>query len=99
MVHLKGRSFEKISHADSRIWIDTMLREIRAHVPRMLDAHANRGEFWLWFCGEAESALRSTSDQGDKWYFEKEVNEILSVAGLEERFVPAEWRRCCHCVK
>lgn len=91
--------FARSPDQDDRIWIDGMLREIRAHLPKMLQEHPHRKEFWDWFCGETDSALSATSDRDERVYFEVQINRILAEAELDERFVPSPSPRNPHCVR
>ena len=91
--------FARSADQDDRIWIDGMLREIRTHLPKMLQAHPHRADFWKWFCGETDSALSATSSPNERAYFEDQINTILKTAGLDERFVPSPSPRNPHCVR
>lgn len=91
--------FNRAPGQDNRLWLDGMLREIGAHLPRMLREHDRRHEFWDWFCGETDSALRTTTAGSDRLYFRQQVNRLLEEAGLPERLVESELRRNPQCTE
>jgi hypothetical protein len=68
------------------VWMDRMVHEIRDHLPRMLQQHPQRDEFWDWFCGETDSLFRYVHRDEDLLYFQDFINKTLEDAGLEERF-------------
>lgn len=96
---IENSFFLRGSGNTDRAWVDGMLTEIRAHMPRMLQDHLRRAEFWEWFCGETDSALSATVDGDVRRYFEVEINGILEDAGLHERFKPSRSLRNPHCVE
>ncbi|MEO8364780.1 MAG: hypothetical protein ABI538_01095 [Pseudoxanthomonas sp.] len=93
--HFSDPLIAQVDHA----WTDRMVQEIRLHLPRMLQEHPQRGEFWDWFCGETDSLFRYVHRDEDRLYFQDFINKTLEDAGLEERFDltrRAEGPSCVH---
>ena len=57
-MEILGRDFsERSSSAYSTAWVEQVLEELEAHLPRMRRECSAR-EFWQWLSGEADSAQR-----------------------------------------
>jgi hypothetical protein len=57
-MEILGRDFsDRSSPAYSTAWVEQVLEELEAHLPRMRRECSAR-EFWQWVSGEADSAQR-----------------------------------------
>jgi hypothetical protein len=57
-MEILGRDFsDRSSPAYSTAWVEQVLEELEAHLPRMRKECSAR-EFWQWLSGEADSAQR-----------------------------------------
>lgn len=56
---------DRSSSAYSNAWVEQVLAELEAHLPRMR-RECNAREFWQWLSGEADSAQRCLPTEARK---------------------------------
>jgi len=72
-----GNDFgDRSSPAYSTAWVEQVLTELEAHLPRM-HRECNALEFWQWLRGETDSVQRCLATEEQKHQVKLRVDELV----------------------
>ncbi len=67
--------------------LESMIKELERHVPRMFRDYSDDAGFWIWFSGEADSMRRIASSTEERHYVCDRMNEMLQRTGVARQLV------------
>lgn len=76
-MEILGRDFsDRSSPAYSTAWVEQVLEELEAHLPRM-HRECSAREFWQWLSGEADSAQRCLPTDERKHEVKRRIEDLV----------------------
>jgi hypothetical protein len=82
-----GEDFgDRNSPAYSSAWVEQVLAELEAHLPRM-HRQCSAPEFWQWVRGETESVQRFLPTEEQKHRIKQRIDDLVreQIRGLKNR--------------